>query len=75
MGINELINKIKEKQNPTVVGLDPKMAYIPQYIKEASFQAYGKTLEGAADAIFTFNKGLIDALYDVVPAVKPQSAY
>ena len=64
-----------EKQNPTVAGLDPKLDYIPAYIREASYEKYGKTLEGAADALLTFNKGLIDALYDIVPAVKPQCAY
>lgn len=75
MSFDRLIEKIVEKQNPTVAGLDPKMAYIPEYIKEESFKKYGKTLEGAADAILTYNKGLIDELYDIVPAVKPQCAY
>ena len=75
MSFDRLIEKIVEKQNPTVAGLDPKLAYIPEYIKEESFKKYGKTLEGAADAILTYNKGLIDELYDIVPAVKPQCAY
>lgn len=75
MSFDRLIEKIVEKQNPTVAGLDPKMAYIPEYIKEESFEKYGKTLAGAADAIFTYNKGLIDELCDIVPAIKPQCAY
>jgi orotidine-5'-phosphate decarboxylase len=61
--------------NPTVAGLDPKLDFIPEHIKAKSFAAFGQTLEGAADALLQFNKGLIDALYDIVPAVKPQSAY
>ena len=75
MALDRLIEEIVEKQNPTVAGLDPKLDYIPAYIREASYEKYGKTLEGAADALLTFNKGLIDALYDIVPAVKPQCAY
>jgi orotidine-5'-phosphate decarboxylase len=75
MAFDRLIRNIVEKQNPTVAGLDPKLAYIPSYILEESFQKYGKNLEGAADALLTYNKGLIDALCDIVPAVKPQAAY
>ena len=75
MGFDRLIQAIDEKKNPTVAGLDPKLQFIPEYIKKASFEKYGNTLEGAADALFTFNKGLIDALCDIVPAVKPQCAY
>ena len=75
MSMDKLIEKIVEKQNPTVAGLDPKLSYIPEHIRSASYGKYGKTLEGAADALLQFNKGLIDALCDVVPAVKPQAAY
>lgn len=75
MGFDRLCAAILEKNNPTVAGLDPKLDFIPAFIKEASFLKYGNTLEGAADALLTFNKGLIDALYDIVPAVKPQCAY
>lgn len=75
MSFNPLIEKIIEMKNPTVAGLDPKLDYVPQYIKEKCFQQYGRTLEGAAEALYEFNTGLIDALYDVVPAVKPQMAY
>ncbi len=75
MAFDRLIENIVEKQNPTVAGLDPKLDYIPSYIKEKAYAQYGKTLEGAAEALFEYNKGLIDALCDIVPAVKPQAAY
>ncbi len=73
--IDTLIDKIKEKNNPTVAGLDPKLDYVPEDIKRAAFEKYGETFEAAAEAIFEFNKQLIDALFDIVPAVKPQAAY
>lgn len=75
MSFDRLIANIKDKQNPTVAGLDPKLDYIPGYIKTAAYEKYGKNLEGAAAALLEFNKGLIDALCDIVPAVKPQAAY
>ena len=75
MSLDRLIEGIIKTQNPTVAGLDPKLSYIPDHIKEACFAAHGKTLEGAAAALLAFNKGLIDALCDIVPAVKPQCAY
>ena len=75
MSLDRLIEKIEQTQNPTVAGLDPKLAYVPEYIKEKCFEKYGETLKGAAKALLEFNKGLIDALYDIVPAVKPQAAY
>ena len=73
--IDILIDKICEKNNPTVAGLDPKLDYIPEEMKKKAFEQYGVGFEGAAAAIFEFNKELIDALYDIVPAVKPQAAY
>ena len=73
--VDTLIQKMIEKQNPTVAGLDPQLSYIPDEIKQDAVHRYGRTLEGAAYALLQFNRGLIDALYDVVPAVKPQSAY
>lgn len=73
--IDRLIEKIQKKQNPSVAGLDPKVEYVPAYIREKAYREYGKSLRGAAEAIWEYNKGLIDALYDVVPAVKPQSAF
>lgn len=75
MAFDRLIEKIARKQNPTVAGLDPKLEYVPASIREKAFARYGKTLDGAAAAILEFNRGVIDALADVVPAVKPQCAY
>ena len=75
MSFDRLIRKIVETKNPTVVGLDPKLEYIPEELKAEAYAKYGKTLEGAAEAILLFNKGIIDAICDVVPAVKPQCAY
>ena len=75
MSVELLVEKIKEKSNPSVAGLDPKLEYVPEYIVKKCFNEYGKNLKGASEAILEFNKGLIDALYDVVPAIKPQSAF
>lgn len=75
MSVDLLVKKIKEKSNPSVAGLDPIVAYVPQFIKDKAYKEYGKNLKGASEAIWEFNKGLIDALYDIVPAVKPQSAF
>jgi orotidine-5'-phosphate decarboxylase len=75
MSLDLLIKKIAEMQNPTVAGLDPSLEKIPAFIKEEAYSKYGKGLDGAAVAIFEFNKGLIDTLCDIVPAVKPQCAY
>ncbi len=73
--IDVLIEKIKKTGNPTVAGLDPKLEYVPEEMKKAAFSEYGNGFEGAANAILRFNKALIDCLCDIVPAVKPQSAY
>ncbi|MGN0649654.1 MAG: orotidine-5'-phosphate decarboxylase [Oscillospiraceae bacterium] len=75
MSLDRLIEKIEQTQNPSVAGLDPKLDYVPEFIKARCFDKYGETLKGAAKALLEFNKGLIDALYDIVPAVKPQAAY
>ena len=75
MSFDALQEKIRAKKNPTVAGLDPKPGQIPPHILKASYETYGETLQGAAEAVWTFNQGLIDALCDVVPAVKPQAAY
>lgn len=75
MSLDRMIEKIVQTQNPTVAGLDPKLDYVPGHIKARCFEKYGETLKGAAKALLEFNKGLIDALYDIVPAVKPQAAY
>lgn len=75
MSVDLLVQKIKEKGNPSVAGLDPKVEYVPEYIRKKAYAQYGQGLKGATEAIWEFNKGLIDALYDVVPAIKPQSAF
>ena len=75
MSMDKLIQKIVAMNNPTVAGLDPKLDFIPGYIKEKAVAGYGNTLKAAAEALYEFNVGLIDALCDIVPAVKPQCAY
>lgn len=75
MSFDKLIDKIVAMNNPTVLGLDPKLEYIPDHIRKQAFEEKGKGLAGAAYAELLFNKGLIDALADIVPAVKPQCAY
>lgn len=72
--IDKLITKIKQTHAPIVVGLDPMLSYVPEYIQRKSFEEFGETLEGAADAIWQFNKEIIDAVWDLIPAVKPQIA-
>jgi orotidine-5'-phosphate decarboxylase len=72
--INKLIDKIKKTNAPIVVGLDPMLSYVPEHIQKQAFAQYGETLEGASEAIWQFNKGIIDATYDLIPAVKPQIA-
>lgn len=72
--INKLIDKIKKTNAPIVVGLDPMLNYIPEQVQKKAFDAYGETLEGAAEAIWQFNKAIVDATYDLIPAVKPQIA-
>lgn len=72
--INRLVANIKKTNAPIVVGLDPMMKFIPEQIKEAAFKEYGETLQGAAEAIWQYNKGIVDAIYDLIPAVKPQIA-
>ena len=72
--INKLISKIRQTKAPIVVGLDPMMKYVPGHIRQAAFAERGETLEGAAEAIWQYNKGIVDAVYDLVPAVKPQIA-
>ena len=72
--INKLVEKIKKTNAPVVVGLDPMLSYVPKHILDKAFAAYGETLEGAAEAIWQYNKGIVDATYDLIPAVKPQIA-
>ena len=75
MGMKRLVDAVRAKQNPTVAGLDPRLDYLPEFLKEKAYAEYGKTLEGAAAAVLEYNKALIDAMYDIVPAIKPQAAY
>lgn len=72
--INKLIEKIQKTHAPIVVGLDPMLNYVPEHIQKRAFAEYGETLEGAAEAIWQFNKEIVDATYDLIPAVKPQVA-
>lgn len=72
--IQKLISKIKSTNAPIVVGLDPMMNYIPEHIQKKAFAEYGETLEGAAEAIWQYNKEIVDNVYDLIPAVKPQIA-
>ena len=72
--INKLTEKIKKTHAPICVGLDPMLSYVPKQVQETAFKEYGETLEGAAEAIWQFNKAIIDATYDLIPAVKPQIA-
>lgn len=72
--INKLVENIKKTKAPIVVGLDPMLAYVPEQVQKKAFQEYGETLEGAAEAIWQFNKAIVDQTYDLIPAVKPQIA-
>ncbi|MCI9247977.1 MAG: orotidine-5'-phosphate decarboxylase [Dorea sp.] len=72
--INKLISNIKKTDAPIVVGLDPMLSYIPEFIQKKAFAEYGETLEGAAEAIWQFNKEIVDKTCDLIPAVKPQIA-
>ena len=72
--IQKLIEGIKRTKAPIVVGLDSMMNYIPEYIQKKAFAEFGETLEGAAEAVWQYNKGIVDAVYELVPAVKPQIA-
>lgn len=72
--INKLIANIKKTNAPIVVGLDPMLKFVPEYIKNANYAEHGETLEGAAEAVWQYNKGIIDAVCDLIPAVKPQIA-
>ena len=72
--IDKLCEKIKKTGAPVVVGLDPMLSYVPEKLQAAAFEKYGETPKGAAEAIWQFNKGIVDAVYDLIPAVKPQIA-
>ncbi len=75
MSFDRLIERIAKTQNPTVVGLDPTLDFIPNKIKNKAFSEHGETLKGAAAAVYRYNKLIIDGIADIVPAIKPQSAF
>jgi len=75
MSIDRLQDRIRSMKNPTVAGLDARLEYVPPQIIEKNLDLYGSSLKAAAESVFEFNAGLIDALCEIVPAVKPQSAY
>ncbi len=72
--INKLVASIKKTNAPIVVGLDPTLKMIPEHIMKAAIAEHGETLEAAGEAIWQFNKAIVDAVYDLIPAVKPQIA-
>ncbi|MCH5266250.1 MAG: orotidine-5'-phosphate decarboxylase [Lachnospiraceae bacterium] len=72
--INKLVENIKKKEAPIVVGLDPMLSYVPKFILDKAIQEQGETLEAAGSAIWEYNKGIVDAVCDIIPAVKPQIA-
>ncbi len=75
MYFDRLISKIIETKNPSVAGLDPDISQIPAFIREEEISKHGKTFEAAENMLIRFNTALIDALCDIVPAIKPQAAY
>lgn len=72
--INRLIEKIQQTGAPIVVGLDPMLQYVPEHIRQKAYAELGETPEGAAEAVWQYNKGIVDAVWDLIPAVKPQVA-
>lgn len=72
--INKLVDKIKKTSAPIVVGLDPTMKFVPEHIQKKAFAEYGETTKGAAEAVWQYNKAIVDNIYDLIPAVKPQIA-
>ncbi len=72
--INKLVANIQKTNAPIVVGLDPMLDYVPEHVLKKAFDEYGETLAGAGEAIWQFNKAIVDATYDLIPAVKPQIA-
>ena len=75
MSINTLVEQIILKKSPIVVGLDPRIEMIPVEVKDKYFKKYGNTLEAVKHSLIEFNRGIIDSVYDLVPAVKPQIAF
>ncbi|MCI8853543.1 MAG: orotidine-5'-phosphate decarboxylase [Lachnospiraceae bacterium] len=72
--IDKLIEKIQKTGAPIVAGLDPMLSYVPEQVQKKAFAQYGETLQGAAEAIWQFNREIVDQIWDLIPAVKPQIA-
>ena len=72
--ISKLIERIRKTGAPICVGLDPNLSFVPEEIQKKAFEEFGETPEGAAEAIWQFNRAIVDATYDLIPAVKPQIA-
>ncbi|MFT4006073.1 MAG: orotidine-5'-phosphate decarboxylase [Lacrimispora sp.] len=72
--ITQLIDRIQKTKAPVCVGLDPMLGYIPEHVIKKAFEEFGETLEGAAEAIWQYNKEIVDHVYDLIPSVKPQIA-
>ena len=72
--IDKLVENIKKTKAPVVVGLDPMIDYIPLFILSRAVREHGETLEAAGQAVWEYNKGIVDAVADLIPAVKPQIA-
>lgn len=72
--VSKLIEKIQKTKAPICVGLDPMLSYIPEHVTKKAYAEFGETLEGAAEAIWQFNKTIVDATADLIPSVKPQIA-
>ena len=70
--ISQLVQKIQKTKAPICVGLDPMLSYIPSHIVQNAFKEFGETLEGAAEAVWQFNKEIVDSTYDLIPSVKPR---
>jgi len=72
--IKQLADKIRQTHAPVCIGLDPMLDYIPEHILKKAFDDFGETLLGAAEAVWQYNRAIIDAVYDLIPSVKPQIA-
>ena len=72
--IDKLIEKIQKTGAPIVAGLDPMLSYVPEQVQKKAFAQYGETLQGAAEAIWQVNREIVDQIWDLIPAVKPQIA-
>ena len=72
--ISRLIEKIQKTKAPICVGLDPMLSYIPAQVLDRAFEEKGQNPEGAAEAVWQFNKAIVDATWDLIPSVKPQIA-